>query len=94
MENGSKKRIDPADPTTLAEEAKVSPTSVFDTPQQVVEAKTLTRNQKLAILKQWEADAIALQKATDEGMTGGQPPRLDEVKKAQSMLEGKTKPTR
>jgi hypothetical protein len=79
-------RFDPAAPKTVAEEAKVSPTTVFDHPADVVETNALTKKEKAAVLTQWEADSIALQTATDEGMTGGVRPRLDEVKRAQTML--------
>jgi hypothetical protein len=76
---------------TLAEEAKVSPTTVFDSPKEVVAADDLTKNEKAEILTQWEADAIALQTATDEGMSGGERPRLDEVKSAQTLLDAEVK---
>ncbi len=70
-------------------EAKASPTTVFDNPQKVVSADHLTEKEKSGILVQWEADAISLQTATDEGMTGGGRPRLDEVKSAQTLLGAK-----
>ena len=71
---------------SLAEDAKISPTTVFDNPNNVVAADGLNKKEKSDILAQWEADAISLQTATDEGMSGGGRPRLDEVKSAQSML--------
>ena len=76
----------PAVRKALAAEAKVSPTKVFDTPNNVVSAAHLTKKEKVEILEQWESDAISLQTATDEGMSGGKQPRLDEVKSAQTML--------
>ena len=82
--------VDVASPKTLAEAARISPTSVFDAPKDVVETDDLTKKDKVDILDQWESDAKALQTATDEGMSGGKPPRLDEVKAAQSELDGKT----
>ena len=84
------RKIDPAAPETLAEEAKISPTAVFDEPQDVVASDDLTKREKAAILKQWEADAKALQRATDEGMSGGTRPGLEEVKHAQGELERKS----
>ena len=84
------KKSDPAAPETLAEEAKISPTAVFDEPHEVVSSDELTKKEKAAILKQWEADAKALQRATDEGMSGGTRPGLEEVKRAQGDLEKKT----
>ncbi len=71
---------------SLAEDAKISPTSIFDNPGNVVAADALSKKEKTEILTQWEADAISLQTATDEGMSGGSRPRLDEVKSAQAML--------
>jgi hypothetical protein len=80
-------RFDPAAPKSIAEEAKISPTTVFDHPAEVIGTNALTRKEKKDVLTQWEADAIALQTATDEGMSGGERPRLDEVKRAQTMLD-------
>ena len=88
-----KKTADTTSPKTLAEAARVSPTTVFDSPKDVVRADTLTTKEKARILDQWEADAIALQTATDEGMSGGKRPRLDEVKAAQSELVAKALPS-
>jgi hypothetical protein len=59
----------------------------------VVESDDLTKKEKVRILDQWEADAKALQTATDEGMSGGQRPRLEEVKKAQTKLDEKSIPS-
>jgi hypothetical protein len=83
------KKIDPAAPETFAEEAKISPTTVFDEPNDVVVDDDLTKKEKIAVLKQWEADAKALQRATDEGMSGGSRPGLEEVKRAQTELESR-----
>ncbi len=86
MDN-NRKVADQAAPATLAEEAKVSPTTVFEHPKDVIKTSNLTKGEKAEVLTQWEADAQALQRATDEGMSGGERPRLDEVKKAQSQLD-------
>lgn len=67
--------------------AVISPTSVFDHPSEVLAAKELSRDQKLQILKRWESDAQSLQRATDENMSGGEQPQLDEINKAVSLLE-------
>ena len=40
-------------------------------------------------MTKWEHDAVRLSVATEEGMSGGEPSRLDEVKDAQSELPGK-----
>ena len=84
--NNTKPALDEATPKTLAEKAKVSPTSIFDKPTEVVENDKLTNEEKQDVLKQWEADAQALQTATDEGMSGGRRPGLEEVKHAQGEL--------
>ena len=76
----------PTSPRPLADAAKISPSSVYEAPRHVVRSHVLTDAQKADILEQWEADAIAMQTAADEGMTGGAPSRLDEVQKAQTEL--------
>ena len=68
-------------------EALTSPVSVFDLPLEVVACPGLSREQKIEILKRWELDARALQRATDENMGGGEPPLLDEVNRAVMMLD-------
>lgn len=80
------KDLDPTDTTTLAEKATIDPTTVFDCPKDVVAADDLTKKEKVDVLTQWEADARALQTATDEGMPGEKRPHLDEVKSAQMLL--------
>ena len=78
-----------AEPLTQAEfaEAIVSPVAVFDFPLEVVGCAGLSRSQKIEILKRWELDARALQRATDESMGGGEPPMLDEVNRALLLLD-------
>lgn len=46
----------------------------FATPAAVLAAETLTREQKLALLRQWEYDLQLLQVATEENMTGDSSP--------------------
>lgn len=69
------------------EKALTSPTSVFDSPSEVVDASTLSIAQKIKILKSWELDARALQRATEENMSGGERPPLDEVNEALSIVD-------
>jgi hypothetical protein len=69
------------------EHAMMTPSSVFDAPAEVVESEGLTRAQKIEVLKRWELDARALQRATDENMTGGERSLLDEVNDALSKLD-------
>ncbi len=65
------------------------PVGNFASPSEVVEDKTLTTKQKHDALVEWEQDAVRLSVATEEGMSGGEPSRLDEVKDAQAKLPGK-----
>jgi hypothetical protein len=46
----------------------------FATPEALVAQEGLTREQKLALLRQWEYDLHLLQVATEENMTGDAPP--------------------
>ncbi len=50
------------------EMALLDPTSIFKTPSEVVDNNSLTKEQKLAILKRWEYDAKELEIADDENM--------------------------
>ena len=63
-----------------------NPSANYASPQTVVADKRLTAEEKLQALAQWELDARLLAVATEEGMAGGEPSRLDEVKQAQSKL--------
>lgn len=67
--------------------AITSPVTVFDYPLEVVGVPGLSRAQRIEILKRWELDARALQRATDESMGGGEPPMLDEVNRALLILD-------
>lgn len=69
------------------EQALISPTSVFDAPDEVVGAPVLDTTMKIEILKRWELDARALQRATEENMSGGEPPGLDAVNDALGKLD-------
>jgi len=85
----SEKKTKAAAPESLAEASRANPTTVFDAPDDVLKSDDLTKKEKVEVLDQWEADAKALQTATDEGMSGGKRPRLDEVKAAQTALAEK-----
>ena len=67
-------------------EALVNPSKEFDKPKDVVESSELSRDEKKKALEQWEIDARLMQVASEEGMTGGEPNRLGDVKKAQKDL--------
>lgn len=69
------------------EQAMTDPTSVFSSPDAVVQIKTLTRGQKIKILRRWEYDARELEVAEEENMGGGPPGLLDQVLKALHQLD-------
>jgi len=67
---------------TDIEQALLDPTSVFRSPDDVLRAKDLTREQKIEILRRWEYDARELEVAADENMTGSNSDLLDRVLKS------------
>ncbi len=64
------------------DQALLTPQKIFDLPMEVVETESMTPKQKLKVLKRWEADAHDLEVATEENMSGGEPSRLGEVRRA------------
>ena len=58
----------------------------FKRPMDVVEATGIPTSEKLSILKAWEADERALQRAEDEGMVGGEHAHLHRVQEALAQL--------
>ena len=70
------------------EKAKLDPSSVFATPEEVVRHAALTREQKIEILRRWEYDASELSVAEEEGMMGGEPTVLEKVLAALDRLNG------
>jgi hypothetical protein len=62
--------------------ALLNPASVFKMPLDIVMTESLTAQQKLEVLKRWEADARLLEEATNENLSGGEPSRLGEVRRA------------
>ena len=71
---------------TDIDKALLDPTSVFKTPEDVLKAHDLTREQKIEILRRWEYDARELQVADDESMTGGSNNLLQRVLESLSAL--------
>jgi hypothetical protein len=71
---------------TDIDKALLDPTSVFKTPEDVLKAQDLTREQKIEILRRWEYDARELQVADDESMTGGSNNLLQRVLESLSAL--------
>ena len=64
------------------DQALLTPQKIFELPMEVVETDSLTTQQKIRVLKRWEADANDLEVASNENMTGGESSRLGEVRKA------------
>jgi hypothetical protein len=60
----------------------------FKRPMEVVEASSLSVGEKFTILRAWEADERALQRAEDEGMGGGEHAHLHRVQEALARLQG------
>ena len=52
---------------------------VFKSPQAIVDAKDLTSQQKIDLLKQWETDLRLIMVASEENMTGDTPGRTAEL---------------
>jgi hypothetical protein len=67
--------------------AILNPARAYKYPMDVVEALRITPLEKLAILKAWEADERALQRAEDEGMVGGEHAHLQRVQHAISHIQ-------
>ena len=59
----------------------------FKRPMDVVEAPSIPTCEKLSILKAWEVDERALQRAEDEGMGGGEHAHLQRVQEALDRLQ-------
>jgi hypothetical protein len=68
------------------DQALLTPESIFDDPMDVVETDSLTPEQKMTVLKRWEANAKDLEVASSESMSGGARSKLDEVGAAIAML--------
>jgi hypothetical protein len=67
--------VDPVD----LKRALLVPSAVFDSPQAVLSADGLTRDQKLEILRRWEFDAHAMHAAEEEDTGGAESPLIDRI---------------
>lgn len=54
------------------DQAILDPSSVFQTPEEVLQRDDLTTEQKIKILKHWEYDAREIMVAEEENMPGGE----------------------
>ena len=77
-----------------AANAGLDPADRFERPMDVVEAAGIPAGEKLSILKAWEADERALQRAEDEGMGGGEHAHLQRVQQALGRLQRLTEDRR
>ncbi len=64
------------------EEKKVNPSACYNHPDEVLSDGALTRDEKIAVLREWHYDAIRLQESAAENMTGGESDRLHSVSNA------------
>jgi hypothetical protein len=64
------------------------PRAFFSEPRDVVAHPELSREQKLAVLRQWEQDAIRLSESEAEGMGGGEESMLGRVESAIQAVAG------
>jgi len=68
------------------EAALQDPKAFFSEPQDVVDYPEFSRERKLAILLQWEQDALHLSTSESEGMVGGEENMLGRVEHALQMV--------
>ncbi|MGE4251890.1 MAG: hypothetical protein AB7F09_21070 [Parvibaculaceae bacterium] len=70
---------------SVVNEAIADPSRMFPDPMAVLEAKDLTRDEKVQVLQNWELDAKRLLESADENMTderGRERNQLPEIHKA------------
>ena len=70
--------------------ALLDPKAYFNEPRDVLTHPALSRDTKLALLRQWELDARNLSTAEYEGMGGGEESMLARVEQAINVLAGKS----
>jgi hypothetical protein len=68
------------------ERALSDPADLFESPDAVVRHPTLTREQKVQILNNWQLDASRLEASEGEGMCGEDAPMLHRVRVALAAL--------
>jgi hypothetical protein len=68
----------------------LDPRSVFKEPAEVLARADLDAARKREILERWRHDALELQTADDEAMSGGEAPMLQRVNDALLALERQT----
>lgn len=68
-------------------EAKLNPAAAFDRPADVLGESSLSREQKIEILRQWEYDAREMDVAEEENMQGGSRVELADVLNALDRID-------
>ena len=63
------------------------PTAIFSEPNDIVAHPQLSREMKLALLRQWEQTTRSLSVAESEGMGGGEENKLGRVELAIALVE-------
>ena len=71
--------------------AKTNPSKYFKTPQEVLVHPTLSRENKIEILRQWEVDARLMAVAEEENMADGERGHLGAVVSALIALDDENK---
>ncbi|MGH7900897.1 MAG: hypothetical protein ACRENZ_04095 [Thermodesulfobacteriota bacterium] len=69
------------------DKALLDPTSVFESPEEVLQSGELSREQKIDILRRWEYDARELEVAEEESMVGSNSDILDQILRALLKLD-------
>ena len=70
------------------EKAILDPPSVFERPEDIVDAPAFTKAEKIAILKSWAYDATELEVAQEEGMPGPNRSLLPQILNSLRCLKG------
>ena len=73
------------------DEKLMNPAKYYASPADVVVDDMLSQEEKVRVLSAWRLDAERLSESSNEGMTGGEKPRLREVALAQHSLEALSK---
>lgn len=75
---------------SVVNRAIADPSRMFPHPSAVLEAKDLSRNEKIKVLQSWELDAKRLLESADENMTderGRERNQLPEIQRALRVLD-------
>jgi hypothetical protein len=65
------------------------PAATHPTPEALAADSALPLAERIRLLECWQVDSEALQRADDEGMQGGEQPRLSRVQKLLAVLKDK-----